>query len=278
MQNCRELAEAINVITAPDGKTTVNVKGNNLPAQGFKVKLPEANAHTMVTAMEEGKTDVQSGAVIPKLKDIADTIAPEFLKRSVLDNIKDPKVKAAVEKKLDKDVLVKIRESLTKDAKTKPTLVIVGRASMEGNLSDNKDLAKKRAESYKKRLEADNDVKGAFNFEVKGIVVGPDGKDITDLNKAWADLAELWNAKFNLTGDKKLDVNKLKKRMSARDLNAAENAFVKEHFDNNRGVGLSVLPPKEKQQDYDVTFESNTSQLLTQRQSAGATPPAQRPA
>jgi hypothetical protein len=239
-------------------KKEVLLKGENLP--GNPVSIDLSRAYVAVSKpVVAGKTDISLLPNTGNIEENLNSMVKEGLKDAMKDLPKDQKEAAL--KKIKDGEIKKLREKLFE--KAKPTIVVTGGASMEGSLSRNKQLAKRRAESAKKKLLAQNPgIDKQYTIKTEGYVYGPDFLNINNLAKAEKDLVDKWNDEV-ATGKHKDEKVKNAKEIYAKLKNPKthEKSFIDSHFKNVRNATMTIEPAKGKPAKLALKYEKPSSMV-----------------
>ena len=217
----------------------VIVKGENLPQTSIKVDVTKGWL-TLCKPLGAGISKVSLLQNLGKLGDNLKKILTQAIQRGIKEPPKGLK-KMVMDKLPGKKV-----DELQKEVfeKTKPKIVVWGKASMEGSLARNKKIAKARAVSAAKAIKTKNP---GVKVETRGRVYGPDMMEIKDsstLKSAEENLVKKWNAVVNPT----THVAKAKEIYAklSKPANQKEKDFIQTHFNNVRGSTMTVEYAKQK--------------------------------
>ncbi len=243
------------------GKVRLEIQGKNL---GFlsaaKVELKEGRID-IANNMGAGVTNIILAATLIDQFNLkraqAVRNATEYSLSQQLQNT--PALYVQVAKLFTKEK----NKALTKALFPGKTVIKVrGTASMEGDLSANRKLADNRAKSAEKQLRSKvKDFDKHYIVKRESLIVGPNGNDIkTDaqLKTAKKTVIKAFNKKMP---NKQIRTWNELMAVLKRPSTPKQKAFIKNYFNDTRGVTLQFFKPNSSDQSFDIAPAASQARM-----------------
>ena len=238
-------------------KGNLHIEGANLPEDPITVNVPDTIRSAYLTkGIKYESSDV--GKIIYK---------PEHINALIVERIfekVDPKLKPQLRAYLKQRKNAKVLQELLKTG-PKPTLRVIGRASMDGRFGGNKEVARRRANDAKRKIA--KQVGGAVKLVAVPEVVGHDGESINNLTTAYIRMTKAWN-KLKGSAKKKIKSPQMRKIVSnyvngkVDGLTKDQKDFLKKGLDDQRGVQVEVVAPR-KPRKFIINFKNAPTSVPT---------------